>query len=115
VKLSYLGGMDVREFIRKREGEFVALCKSHDVSFLYAFGSATGPHFNDQTSDIDLLVELNTSDPIEKGKNLLDLWDRFEAFFQRKVDLVTWAQLRNPILRRNIDASKVLVYDGTES
>lgn len=63
-------------------------------------------------SDIDLLVEIETEDPIERGEKLMDLWEKFEGFFQRKVDLLTNGSIHNPFLRKSIDASKILIYDG---
>lgn len=81
---------------------------------LYAFGSSINNKFNENSSDIDLLVELNTTDPIKRGENLIDLWDKFEKIFQRKVDLSTNSSIRNPILRSSIDASKILIYDRKE-
>ena len=79
---------------------------------MYAFGSSTTDKFNDTTSDIDLLVEIDVPDPIERGEKLLSLWDTFELFFHRKVDLLTDSSVRNPYLRKNIDSTKVLIYDG---
>ena len=106
--------MNLKDTIRNNANEFIALCKGHDVKLLYAFGSATNSTFKDETSDIDLLVELETKDPIKRGENLLDLWDKFENFFQRKVDLLTNSSIRNPILKKSIDSSKILIYDGKE-
>ncbi|MCG9910646.1 MAG: nucleotidyltransferase domain-containing protein [Flavobacteriales bacterium] len=103
--------MNLKDTIQVRPDEFISLCKSHDVKSVYAFGSSVTDNFKEDTSDIDLLVELNTEDPIKRGQNLLDLWDKLEAYFQRKVDLLTSSSIRNPILRKNIDSSKVLVYD----
>ncbi len=88
------------------------MCKSHQVKTLYAFGSVTTNDFDESSSDIDLLVELNTQDPVQRGEHLMDLWEKFEVFFQRKVDLLTNASIKNPILRKSIDASKQLIYDG---
>jgi predicted nucleotidyltransferase len=103
--------MNLKDTIQGRPDEFISLCKSHDVKSVYAFGSSVTDNFKEDISDIDLLVELNTEDPIQRGQNLLDLWDKLEAYFQRKVDLLTSSSIRNPILRKNIDSSKVLVYD----
>jgi uncharacterized protein len=103
--------MNLKDTIQVRPDEFISLCKSYDVKSVYAFGSSVTDNFKEDTSDIDLLVELNTEDPITRGQNLLDLWDKLEAYFQRKVDLLTSSSIRNPILRKNIDSSKVLVYD----
>ena len=106
--------MNLKDSIKINPNEFIALCKSHDVEVLYAFGSSTNDKFKEESSDIDLLVELKTKDPIKRGENLLDLWDKFESFFQRKVDLLTNSSIRNPILRKSIDSSKIVIYDGKE-
>ena len=106
--------MNLKDSIKSNSKEFLSLCKSHDVKTLYAFGSSTTNKFDENSSDIDLLVELNTKDPIKRGENLIDLWDKFEKIFQRKVDLLTNSSIRNPILRNSIDASKILIYDGKE-
>ena len=65
------------------------------------------------TSDIDLLVEIDSKDPIDRGEKLLELWDQFEIFFRRKVDLLTESSIHNPFLRKSIDSTKVLIYDGS--
>src|SRR5690606_3752546 len=104
--------MNLKSSIEAKPDEFVALCRTHDVDALYAFGSSTNDKFNEANSDIDLLVELKTEDPIERGEKLMDLWEKLEMFFQRKVDLLTNKSLKNPILRKSIDASKILIYDG---
>jgi len=91
---------------------FLKLCNEHDVKSLYAFGSSATGNFNEDTSDIDLLVELATPDPIERGENLMDLWEKFEHFFNRKVDLLTSTSIRNSILRTNIETTKIFIYDG---
>lgn len=106
--------MNLKDTIQVNPNEFLALCKSHEVKTLYAFGSSTNDSFKEESSDVDLLVELDTKDPIQRGENLLALWDKFELFFQRKVDLLTNSSIRNPILRKNIDSSKILIYDGKE-
>ena len=104
--------MFVRNEILKHLTDFKALCQSHGVKYLYAFGSSTTNNFDSEKSDIDLLVEIDSPDPIERGEKLISLWDQFESFFNRKVDLLTDSSIKNPYLRKNIDSTKVLVYDG---
>ena len=106
--------MNLKESIQTKPEEFMTLCKSYDVKSLYAFGSSITDRFQEDTSDIDLLIELNTDDPLKRGEALLNLWDKFETFFQRKVDLLTASSIRNPILKKSIESSKVLFYDGKE-
>ncbi|GAB3659820.1 nucleotidyltransferase domain-containing protein [Echinicola sediminis] len=93
--------------------QFKSICKKHKVEYLYAFGSAISDRFNEKTSDIDFLVEISTSDPLEKGELLLSLWDTLEEFFDRKVDLLTDQSIKNPVLRKSIEQSKQLIYDRT--
>lgn len=108
----YLSSMKIKDIIKSRKTDFSSLCKLYDVKNIYAFGSATTESFDETTSDIDLLIELEEMDPIERGEKLLAIWDKLEDFFQRKVDLLTMSSLKNPILKRNIEANKVLIYDG---
>jgi predicted nucleotidyltransferase len=106
--------MNLKESIKEKPEEFITLCNNYEVKTLYAFGSSLNENFQEETSDIDLLIELNTEDPLKRGENLIDLWDKFEAFFQRKVDLLTETSIKNPILRKNIDSTKQLIYEGKE-
>ena len=103
--------MNLENSIKSNSSEFLSLCKTHDVKTLYAFGSSVSESFNENDSDIDLLVELDTNDPVERGEKLMDLWEKFENFFHRKVDLLTSTSIRNPFLKKSIDSSKVLIYD----
>lgn len=106
--------MNLKESIHYKMGEFLLLCKSHKVKHLYAFGSSITDQFNEKTSDIDFLIEIDSEDPIERGENLINIWEKFEHFFQRRVDLLTNSSIKNPILRKSIDATKILIYDGKE-
>ena len=105
--------MRIKDEILTRREDFKTLCTNHKVKYLYAFGSSTNENFNPESSDIDLLVEIDDKDPLERGEKLISLWDKFENFFHRKVDLLTDSSIRNPFLRKNIDNSKVLIYDGS--
>lgn len=100
------------KYISERPGDFLNICEENHVSLLYGFGSAVSGDFDKNFSDIDILVEMHDIDPIQRGEKLMSLWDMLEKFFHRKVDLLTDSSLRNPYLRRSIDASKVLIYDG---
>lgn len=107
--------MRIQEEIQNRREDFSRLCQSHHISRLYAFGSSTGESFQENCSDIDLLVEIETMNPIERGESLISLWDELEKFFKRKVDLLTASSIRNPVLRQRIESTKILLYDGRGS
>ena len=55
--------------IKNRISELNEICKSFDVKRLYVFGSLSTDKFDENKSDIDLIVELDEKDPIEKVKN----------------------------------------------
>ena len=105
--------MVIKDEILKKQRDFDILCRNHKVKYLYAFGSSVTERFDVNKSDIDLLVEIDSEDPIDRGEKLLSLWDLFEVFFMRKVDLLTDSSIRNPFLRKSIDSTKVLIYDGS--
>ena len=86
------------------------LCMKHHVEKMFAFGSVLRTDFNENFSDIDLLVEINFESPIEKGEHLMQLWSELELLFNKKVDLLTSTSITNPILRKEIDESKKLIY-----
>jgi hypothetical protein len=106
--------MNLKESIKYKMSEFLTICKTHNVKNLYAFGSSITDQFDENTSDIDFLIEIDNDDPIERGENLINIWDKFEYFFQRKVDLLTNTSIKNPILKKNIESTKILIYDGKE-
>lgn len=104
--------MKIEDSIQAKLYDFTTLCRLYNVKNLYAFGSATTDEFDENSSDIDLLIEIEENDPLERGEKLLAIWDKLEEFFERKVDLLTQSSLKNPILRKNIDATKISIYDG---
>jgi len=91
--------------------ELIILCDKYKVNRIFVFGSIVKGNFNPQTSDIDLIVELDNVSPIEKGELLMKLWSELENLFARKVDLLTNLNIKNPYLRNEIENSKFLIYD----
>jgi len=104
--------MGLKDEISQNSEEFKNLCKIHRVKYIFAFGSSISDDFNPESSDIDLLIEIDDPDPIGRGEKLLSVWDLLEKFFKRKVDLLTESSIHNPYLRKSIDATKILIYDG---
>lgn len=103
--------MYLQTVIAQKQPEFLSLCRQHKVRSLYAFGSSLTDQFDPKKSDIDLVVDIDTADPVEKGQLLLSFWDSLEAFFERKVDLLTENAIRNPYLKANIERTQKLIYD----
>jgi uncharacterized protein len=103
--------MYLQDYIKNHSLGFRALCEAYHVRSIYAFGSSTKNSFDLKSSDIDLVVDIDESDPIVRGNNLLGLWTKLEEFFLRKVDLLTPSSIKNPVLKSEIDQSKVLIYE----
>ena len=103
--------MFLQDYIQQQKDQFQNLCETYHVRSMYAFGSAVTPQFNPEKSDIDVFVDIDENDPVKKGTYLFELWNQLEAFFRRKVDLLTPSSVRNPVLKENIERSKVLIYE----
>lgn len=85
------------------------LCKNYKVKSLYSFGSVNTTKFSN-TSDVDLIVDFDTNDPIEYTNNYFDLKFELESILKRSIDLLESKAIKNPFLKENIDNSKVLIY-----
>lgn len=99
--------------IERKRPDLTQLCRRYSVASLYLFGSALTDRFDRQgNSDLDFLITMDSSlSPLEQGERLLQLWGELETLFRRPVDLLTEKSLRNPFLKRQIDANKLLLYE----
>ena len=97
--------MDINQYI----STINPLCKQHKVSKLFAFGSVLTNRFNDE-SDIDMVVDFKDIDLKDYVDNYFSLKEALSGAFGREIDLLEDKAIRNPVLRRNIDNSKLLIY-----
>lgn len=95
--------------IETYKDQILRLCENYNVKSLYSFGSVNTTKFNEQ-SDIDLMVDFVTTDPIEYTNNYFDLKFELERILNRSIDLLEHKAIKNPFLRENIDKSKILIY-----
>jgi uncharacterized protein len=85
------------------------LCGEHNVKSLFAFGSVVSDKLK-ADSDIDLIVDIDSKDPIDYSDNYFALKFQLENIFNRQVDLLESKALKNPFLKKQIDNTKVLIY-----
>lgn len=85
------------------------LCEKHRVKYLFAFGSVLTGNFSED-SDIDLLVDIDVSDPLDYADKYFSLKFDLEDLLRRPVDLLKSRALKNPFLIEGIDNSKKLIY-----
>ena len=102
----------IQDLVHLDAEAFKGLLARNNVSKLYAFGSSVNGPFG-QNSDVDILVEVDAPDELE-GRMLINIWNGLEDLFKRPVDLLTPNSLRNPYLRKEIDRTKKLIYDGSK-
>ncbi|MFQ5446777.1 MAG: nucleotidyltransferase family protein [Saprospiraceae bacterium] len=104
--------MAFHSIIEKNRSQLAELCQRYEVEKLFVFGSAATGKFKAKTSDLDFIAIMNSKKlPEERGEAIINLWDALEKLFDRKVDLITKLPIRNPYLRKSIEATKQLIYD----
>ena len=86
------------------------LCLQNRVKSLYAFGSVLTGGFNNK-SDIDLIVDIDSANPLEYADCYFNLKFALQDLFNRSVDLLEEKAVRNEYLRHEIDNTKQLIYD----
>ena len=97
------------ELIENNIQTIVALCKRYKVSKLFVFGSILTDRFN-ENSDVDLVVSFNKAEVSDYFDNYFDFKYSLEELFGRKVDLLEEQTIKNPYLKKNVDATKALIY-----
>lgn len=90
--------------------ELERLCKAHGVVRLDVFGSAAGPDFDPDSSDVDLLVRFGEIEGGRYADAYFELLEGLETLFGRRVDLVVEESIRNPYFRETVDASRTRLY-----
>jgi hypothetical protein len=87
-------------------GDIERLCQAHGVARREVFGSADDGRFDPASSDSDLIVALTPDTSRSLVEHCFGLADALKALLRRKGDLLTDASIRNPDLRRSVDASR---------
>lgn len=96
-------------YLERYIGEIRILCQKNRVKSLYVFGSVLTDRFTDK-SDIDLIVDIDSIDPLEYSDFYFNLKFALEELLKREIDLLESRALKNPYLIDNINQSKTLLY-----
>jgi uncharacterized protein len=96
--------------VREKLEQVAELCRRHSVRRLALFGSAVRADFDPARSDLDFLVDFEPLSPARHADAYFDLLADLETLFERPIDLVESAALRNPYRRREIEATQVLLH-----
>lgn len=86
-----------------------SLLRSYGVERAYAFGSVIKGTQNED-SDVDFIISFpDDMDYVSYADNYFALAHSLEALLNKKVDLVTEKNLKNPYLLQSINSHKVQV------
>ena len=96
-------------YIDDYKSALTQLCSQNKVKSLYMFGSALTSRF-DIHSDVDLIVDIDSANPLEYADCYFNLKFALQDLFNRSVDLLENKAIRNNFLRQEIDNSKQLIY-----
>lgn len=94
----------------EKSSAIAAACQRLGIERLFVFGSALRDDFKPEESDIDLLVEFGHLELTKRFHTYLAAREAFRNILQADVDLVMQGAVRNPIIAREIDRTKVLIY-----
>lgn len=100
------------DLLENGKEELSELCRLYRVERLDIFGSAADGKFEPERSDLDFVVSFEEAAPTgEYAVRYLDFAGALEKLFHRPVDLLTEQSIRNPFFRREIEATRQVVYE----
>ena len=88
----------------------IELCRKYHVAVLDVFGSAASEDFDEQCSDVDFLVEFDSSVKANRFDNFFALYDELQKLLKRPVDLVEPGGLRNPYFIDSVEKTRKRLY-----
>jgi predicted nucleotidyltransferase len=98
------------KLVEDKINDIVAICKTHNVISIALFGSAAKGSMN-ENSDIDFLVQFSDEiDVLDYADNYFSILEKLENLMGKRIDLVSRKSIKNPILKEEIDRSKVEIY-----
>ena len=96
-------------YLDRYKDDINKLCLQNKVKTLYVFGSVLSDRFTTK-SDIDLVVDIDSTDPFDYADSYFNLKFALQDLFKRKIDLLENKAIKNQYIRENIEHSKVLIY-----
>jgi hypothetical protein len=101
--------------IEQNKDELIAICRKYHVCELDVFGSAATGDFDEQASDIDLLVTFDSSVKANRFDNFFALLDELQKLFNRPVDLVEPGGLKNPYFIEAVNQTRRRIYAAPQA
>ena len=96
--------------IEKNKNRLIELCRKYHVIQLDVFGSVATDEFDAETSDIDFLVQFDSSVKRNRFDNFFALRRELMTLFGRDIDLVEPGGLRNPYFIEQVNQTREKIY-----
>ena len=96
--------------IDENKAKLEELCRKYDVARLDVFGSAATEEFDEQQSDIDFVVEFQSSVSTNRFDTFFNLLEDLKQLLNRSIDLVEPGGLRNPYFKEMVDKTRKTIY-----
>ncbi|MEE8434174.1 MAG: nucleotidyltransferase domain-containing protein [bacterium] len=100
----------MQPIIEERMPQLRELCRRYHVARLDVFGSAAGERFDAARSDLDFVVEYLPVPAAMTMDAYFGFKEALEHLFEREVDLVERAAVRNPYFKEELDETRVVIY-----
>ncbi|MCX5975076.1 MAG: nucleotidyltransferase domain-containing protein [Coprothermobacterota bacterium] len=99
-----------------RQSELRELCRKYQVRRLEIFGSAADEPFDPQTSDLDFLVEYeSTADLGPWMDRYFQFQEELSLLLGKKVDLVETSALKNPFFIQEVNRTRTILYERKDT
>lgn len=100
----------MNDLIERNIEKIQEICRKNSVEDLFIFGSVLTEEFSDQ-SDLDFAYVLKDDlTPIEHGDAFFELLEDLQSLFNRKIDLVSYRVVKNPVFKEELDRTKKSLY-----
>ena len=96
--------------VAEKRGDIVDLCRRYRVTRLELFGSSSAGDFDQEKSDVDFLVEFESTPAGEHASCYFGLLFSLQHLLARPVDLVELSAVSNPFFLKSISRTRVLLY-----
>jgi len=100
----------VQAIITENREKIAELCRQHHVRRLSVFGSAVRDDFDPVRSDIDFLVDFESSEHRRDFEVQGLLQQKLAELLDRPIDLIREGTVRNPYIRQAIKTDKETLY-----
>jgi len=102
----------MNKVVKDKLKEMVDLCKTRGVRRFALFGSAATDSFDQDSSDLDLIVEFKPMSPVQHADNYFGLMEDLQQIFGAPVDLVEMESVRNPFFKQAVATTQIVLYEA---